>query len=630
LYKLRGMIDELQGDSKFLNKQLSGFDQREMDVVDIVGSQLWSTLTKRLTRALYFFYKNQVVLYHEGAILQKEKHGLLSLVLPIAGFAHQTNVHVDNHLDTQLTVSWFDCDDSSTTDAASALFALIQLALMCQSDDIDKGSETPPMVQVEVPAEGNERATIVLSPDQFSKLTDISGCDACDHLIEFKKVVFTAKQQAGLLKTAGQIKLTDCVFVGDGQALSETLAMGANGLVLWQLKLYEKFPFGTDQALILIKSCNKTIVIGGGAAVDLFKQECLVARLKEKAASDGLFYSWKFDFGTFSSSEKELFRDFLAAIFTRKLGLLEDHATFAATKAAIIQQLSEAYDQDDPDGETYDWPFDMVDILPRSQHQVELASYVKEKIEPLAFVERQPPAPYPPSPTGTDAKQESLAALFFLEKKEEDDKEVRNCILCTLRIGKDETPCPHCECRCMSGNSNAAFCESCRKSNRDKCMGDDWIPPSASTTGFEAPSATVSSVASSVSGGFTFGAPSAAGMSVASSVSGGFTFGDPSAAGTSVASSVSGGFTFGAPSTAGTSGNPNGDGGNPSAPNGRTSTEAVDAQEQPPGAPRHRSRRNLNLQPEIRRRSRRNITQPEFEQQDDPDGYARGQARRQG
>ena len=329
LSKLRGMISELQGDSKFLNKQLSGFDQCEMDVVDIVGSQFWSTLVKRLTRALYFFYNNQVVVYHEGAILQKDKHGLLSLVLPIAGFAHQTNVHVDNHLDTQLTVSWF---DESSTDAASALFALIQLALVCQSDDIDKGSETPPLVQVEVPAEGNERATIVLSPDQFSKLTELSGCDACDHLIEFKKVVFTAKQQAGLLKTAGQIKLTDCVFVGDGQALSETLEMGANDLVLWQLKLYEKFPFGTGQALILIKSCNKSIVIGGGAAVDLFKQECLMARLKEKAASDGLFYSWKFDFGTFSSSEKELFRDFLAEIYTRKLGLLEDHATFAATK----------------------------------------------------------------------------------------------------------------------------------------------------------------------------------------------------------------------------------------------------------------------------------------------------------
>jgi hypothetical protein len=448
------------------------------------------------------------------------------------------------------------------------------------------------MVQVEVPAEGNERATIVLSPDQFSKLTSLSDCDACDHLIQFKKVVFTAKQQAGLLKTAGQIKLTDCVFVGDDQALYETLAIGANGLVLWQLKLYEKFPFSTEQALILIKSCNKTIVIGGGAAVDLFKQECLMARLKEKAASDGLFYSWKFDFGTFSSSEKELFRDFLAEIYTRKLSLLEDHATFAVTKAAIIQQLSEAYDQGDPDVETYDWPFGMVDILPRSQHQ----SYVKEKIKPLAFVERQPPPPHPPSPTGTDAKQESLPALVACKKKEEkkkeDDKEVRNCILCTLLIGKDETPCPYCSCRCTPGNSNAASCESCQKPNRDNCMGDDWIPPSASMTGFEAPSAAVSSVALSGGEGFTFGAPSANGTSVASSGGGGFTFG---AAGTSVALSASGGFTFGALSAAGTSGaagnvvtmgssagfvfgvgntnttaaglcgNPNGDGGNPSA-----------------------------------------------------------------
>ena len=66
--------------------------------------------------------------------------------------------------------------------------------------------------------------------------------------------------------------------------------------------------------------------------------------------------------------------------------------------------------------------------------------------------------------------------------------------------------------------------------------------------------------------------------------------------------------------------------------------EHQDDQEQRPVAPRRRSRRNLNLQPEIegqeavprRRRSRRNIAQPEFEQQDDPDGYARGQARHQG
>ena len=179
-----------------------------------------------------------------------------------------------------------------------------------------------------------------------------------NHSIEFKKTVFTAQQQAGLVKTAGQITLTDCVLIDDGQELSQLLKMGADDMVLWQLKLYENFPFGTDQALKLVESCNKKIVIGSGTAADLFKQEHLVARLKEKAADGGLYHSVKFDFGSFSSSEKEAFRHFLAGTYTQKLGLLGDHATFAATKAEVIQQLSKAYDQDDPDAETYDWPFD--------------------------------------------------------------------------------------------------------------------------------------------------------------------------------------------------------------------------------------------------------------------------------
>jgi hypothetical protein len=106
-----------------------------------------------------------------------------------------------------------------------------------------------------------------------------------------------------------------------------------------------------------------------------------VARLKEKAAEaeGGLYHSVKFDFGSFSSSEKEAFRHFLAGTYTQKLGLSGDHATFAATKAEVIQQLSKAFDQDDPDAETYDWPFPIVDILHCSQYQAHLASYVKEK-----------------------------------------------------------------------------------------------------------------------------------------------------------------------------------------------------------------------------------------------------------
>jgi hypothetical protein len=274
------MMRAMEADGNFLAKQLAGLSQCEMDIDEIVSecSKSWDTLANRLSQALYFFCNNQV---NEGELLEKEKHGLLSLVLPIAGFAHQTNVHVNNHLNTQLTVSWF---DNRSKDAAHVLFALIQLALASQRDDIRKGSQTPCLVQVEVPAEGNEPAAIMLSPDQFPQLTNLPGCDPSDHSIEFKKTVFTAQQQAGLVKTAGQITLTNCVLIDDGQALSQLLEMGADDVVLRQLKLYENFPFGTDQALKLVESCNKTIVIGSGTAADLFKQEHLVARLKEKAA----------------------------------------------------------------------------------------------------------------------------------------------------------------------------------------------------------------------------------------------------------------------------------------------------------------------------------------------------------
>jgi hypothetical protein len=408
LSKVRGMMRAMEADGNFLAKQLAGLSQCEMDIDEIVSkcSNSWDTLAKRLSRALYFFCNNQVVVYNEGSLLQKEKHELLSLVLPIAGFAHQTNVHVANNLNSQLTISWF---DNRSKDAARVLFVLIQLALASQRDDIHKGSQTPCLVQVEVSAEGNEPAAIVLSPDQFPQLTKLSGCDAPEHSIEFKKTVFTAQQQAGLVKTAGQITLTNCVLIDNGQELSQLLKIGVDDVVLRQLKLYENFPFGTDQALKLVEACNKTVVIGSGTAADLFKQEHLVARLKEKAADGGLYHSVKFDFGSFSSSEKEAFRHFLAGTYTQKLGLSGDHATFAATKAEVIQQLSKAYDQDNPDDETCDWSFPIVDILHCSQYQAHLASYVKEKIEPLAFVEPQPPASYPSSAASRVAKYQPPA-----------------------------------------------------------------------------------------------------------------------------------------------------------------------------------------------------------------------------
>jgi hypothetical protein len=478
LSKVRGMMRAMEADGNFLAKQLAGLSQCEMDIDEIVSkcSNSWDTLAKRLSRALYFFCNNQVVVYNEGSLLQKEKHELLSLVLPIAGFAHQTNVHVANNLNSQLTISWF---DNRSKDAARVLFVLIQLALASQLDDIRKGSQTPCLVQVEVPAEGNERAAIVLSPDQFPQLaTNLPGYDhktdtsePSDHSIEFKKTVFTAQQQAGLVKTAGQITLTDCVLIDDGQALSELLKMGAHDMVLYQLKLCENFPFGTDQALELVESCTKEIVIGSGTAADLFKQEHLVARLKEKAADGGLYYSVKFDFGSFSSSEKEAFRHFLVGTYTQKLGLSGDHATFAATKAEVIKQLSKAFDQDDPDAETYDWPWSLVDILPNSQYQVHLASYVKEKIEPLAFVEPQPPVPCPSSaasrvakhqpPAPCAAEPESLASFFARQ-----EREVRKCILCAVDIGINESPCSLCGCICIPGNSDPAACHRCRESNQ--------------------------------------------------------------------------------------------------------------------------------------------------------------------
>jgi hypothetical protein len=480
LSKVRGMMCAMEANGNFLAKQLAGLSQCEMDIDEIVSkcSKSWDTLANRLSRALYFFCNNQVVVYNEGALLQKEKHELLSLVLPIAGFAHHTNVHVNNDLNSQLTVSW--CDNSSK-DAARVLFVLIQLALASQLDDIRKGSKTPCLVQVEVPAEGNEPAAIVLSPDQFPQLaTNLLGydpktdtSDQFDHSIEFKKTVFTAQQQAGLAKTVGQITLTDCILIDDGQELSDLLKVGAHEMVLWELKLCENFPFGTDQALELVESCNKEIVIGSGAAADLFKQEHLVARLKEKAAEaeGGLYHSVKFDFGSFSSSEKEAFCHFLAGTYTQKLRLLGDHATFAATKAEVIQQLSKAFDQDDPDAETYDWPWNLVDILPNSQYQVHLASYVKEKIKPLAFVEPPPPAPCPSStasrvakhqpPAPCAAEPESLASFFARQEMER-----RKCILCAVDIGINESPCLLCGCICIPGNSDPAACHRCRESNQ--------------------------------------------------------------------------------------------------------------------------------------------------------------------
>ena len=136
-----------------------------------------------------------------------------------------------------------------------------------------------------------------------------------------------------------------------------------------------------------MESCKRAIVIGSGAAADLLKQKCLIDRLKEKAANDGLFYDWKFDFGSYASNEKTLFRELLADFYKRKLRLAADRATFADQKDKIIRVLSNAYDQDDDDDDgSFDWPFEIVDILPGSQHQVDLANFVKAKIEPLAFV----------------------------------------------------------------------------------------------------------------------------------------------------------------------------------------------------------------------------------------------------
>ena len=118
---------------------------------------LWHACEATLL-SFFLFCNNQVIVYNKGALLQKEKCGRLSLLLAIAGFAHHMNVHINNNLNTQLTISWF---DNSSKDATCAIFALIQLALASQCDDIHKGSQMPCLVQVKVPAEGNEPAAIM-------------------------------------------------------------------------------------------------------------------------------------------------------------------------------------------------------------------------------------------------------------------------------------------------------------------------------------------------------------------------------------------------------------------------------------------------------------------------------------
>ena len=353
LSKVRGLFSDMEADGgHFLAKQLAGLEECHMDTDNMVSqcSQSWNNLAKQLKRSLYFVNNGKAVIYNEGALLEQEKHAVMSAILPIAGYIHQTNVHVDNQLGTQLTVSY----SNECKDAESAISSLIQIALESQRVESEQ-SLTPCLVQVEVAAEGNDRAPILLSPEEFpnlTKLTKQSNFDASDHLIEFKKAVLTGEQQVGLAKTAGKITLTECGFADDGQALSELMEMGSDDMVLFELNLCGNLPFGPDQALKLVKSCSKTIVIGSGAAADLFNQESLLACLKEKAANNGLYYEMKFEYGSFSSSEKEDFRNFLAAAYALKLGLSQNHAKFAETKAEIIQQLSTAYNQDDPDGET--------------------------------------------------------------------------------------------------------------------------------------------------------------------------------------------------------------------------------------------------------------------------------------
>lgn len=449
---LEDMLSEMKADDNYLKKRLGGLSQSQLDV-DGILSKSWESLAQLVSRNLSFLCGNQVVLYDDGAILEKDKSDVSSVILPNVGFVHNMQVCLTDRQNIQLTVSW--SDTCPMEEVEGVIVALIQLAIARQSHLILEGSETPPVVQVDFAAIRNKPAAIVVSPDQFPQLTKLSKCNADELVIKFEKTVFSAEQLRSLLTTAGHIALSECVFADGGESIVESLKSLEEDMTLWKLSLDGNFPFGTKEALdILAANCSKMIVVGGGAAADLFERKSLVARLEEVAAKDGLFYSWSFEYGDFAPDEKELFREFLAAIFTRKLQLQNDRAKFAAAKAEVIRRLSEAYDQDVPDGETYDWPWDLVEILPRSHNQEELASFVKEKIESLVFSECQPPAPHAPVPS-VDGTVESLGDMFARLDREKQEREgtkaQRSCPYCLAKVDIDAKKCKLCGCTCKDG-----------------------------------------------------------------------------------------------------------------------------------------------------------------------------------
>ena len=120
-----------------------------------------------------------------------------------------------------------------------------------------------------------------------------------------------------------------------------------------------------------------------------------------------------------------------------------------------------------------------MDILPRSQNQVEIASYVKEKIQTLDFNGPQTPEPSATSLvqncTPAVAKTESLASLFARKKEEETKqkkkegtyKEVRACVRCSVLIEIDAKSCEYCKCICV-GISDPSVCSTCERSSPSK------------------------------------------------------------------------------------------------------------------------------------------------------------------
>ena len=206
----------LDADSAFVKKELRGFTQRHMHISNISS---WGTIGELLQHDICFFEGNQVVVYNNGAFDEKGKHEIVPLLLPVAGFVHQTMVCLKNRFGTELTASWLDGRHEAAT---GVLFTLIQLALASQDSEIQEGSDTPSLVQVNCSADENKPATLILSPDQLIQLP-LLGDDDCkdpdddckdpsDNVLEFIQVVFTATQLPALLMTAGQVTLTNCLF----------------------------------------------------------------------------------------------------------------------------------------------------------------------------------------------------------------------------------------------------------------------------------------------------------------------------------------------------------------------------------------------------------------------------------